>query len=373
MFLDTNPQIASLHQSCQVGSDVFVHNLPKIELHTHIEGTLSPSLRWQLAKRNGIPLLDPSTKSEHASIDDVRQSYLPTASDATENMLKFFRMFDEGLQVLQHDADFYDLAFEYFQRCARENVRYVEVFFGPHSHFHRGIAPETFMKGYRRAQLDAMKQFGVKSAWIMILNRQKPQEEAWENYRRVALAYRDMVIGIGLAGNEVEKPPMLFSDLMTEARAQGFKITAHCDIDVPDTHEHIRQVAETLAGTGADRIDHGLNIADDDALMRLVNEKGLGLTLCPWGYTIYNTGRELWVDFRKLMEAGLKVTINSDDPPYMLEHYTEGNLMLAKIAGGLTNAQVLQLQNNAVQICWAPEETKTILMSEIEAYSKCRL
>ncbi|RDW56659.1 hypothetical protein BP6252_14072 [Coleophoma cylindrospora] len=369
-------QLQEWSDRCQPGEDRFIHGLPKLELHIHIEGTLSPKLRWTLAQRNKIPLYDKHTKHEYQTLQQLQDAYLPQLVDeegedptTTTTIRSFFELFDEGLLVLQTEQDFYELAMEYFARCAKENVRYAEVFFGPHSHRHRGIAPTTFMNGYRRAQKEAQAKFDMVCQWIMLINRQKPLEEAWENYRTVALPYKDMIAGIGLAGNEVGKPPMLFEEVLVQAREDGFKITAHCDVDVPNTHNHIRQVLTTLSRTGADRCDHGLNIAEVENLIRETKEKNMGLTICPWGYIIY-TDHPVWHSLRRLHEAQIQITINSDDPPYMMGHYTEGNLALLKVAGRFENADIVQFVQNSINICWASDVLKMKMMDELMGYAE---
>lgn len=365
---------------CQTGKDEFIHGLPKLELHIHIEGTLSPELRWKLAQRNSILLHNKHIKKDFESLQQLQDAYVPQFVDAKgkdstsmEKMLSFFHLFDDGLLVLQTEEDFYELAMDYFERCARENVQYAEIFFGPHSHRHRGIAVETFMNGYRRAQQEAEEKFGVVCQWIMLINRQKPLEEAWENYRTVALLYKDMVVGIGLAGNEVGKPPILFEDVLALAREDGFKITAHCDVDVPNTHGHIQQVLTTLSGSGADRCDHGLNMAQSESLIQLTKDKDIGLTICPWGYIIYIPDHPVWRSLRHLHDAGIKITINSDDPPYMMGHYTEGNLLLAKVAGGFENTDIVQFVKNSIIICWASDTLKKKMMDKLTIYAEKNL
>lgn len=357
-----------------MGRDKFIHALPKVELHVHIEGTLSPELRWKLAERNGMVVRSDARKIDFASLEQLRNAYEPRTTrmlgddqTAPEKVVTFFDIFDEALQVLRTEEDFCDLAMDFFKRCSERNVHYVEPFFGPHSHRHRGLLPEVFMEAYRKAQLEAETRLNIYCQWIMVINRSKPIEEAWENYNNVALKYKEMIVGIGVAGNEVGRPASLFEDLLRRARDDGFKITVHCDVDVPNTHAHIKQVLTTVSGTGADRCDHGLNIAQSESLIDLVIEKEIGLTLCPWGYVIYS-GHPIWQSFRTLHESGVLVTVNSDDPPYMMGNYTEENLVLTKIAGGFTNADLIAFQKNSIKISWAPPKVKRQLSELLVRY-----
>ena len=180
-----------------------------------------------------------------------------------------------------------------------------------------------------------------------------------------------MIVAIGLAGNEIGRPPALFDEIFRQARSDGFKITAHCDIGVPNTHEHITQVLGSLGGSGgADRCDHGLNIADRPELVDMARTRNMGLTLCPWGYAIYQSENDIFEPLRKLFDAGLKVTINSDDPPYMMGHYTLGNLMLVKCAGGFSDAELVQCQRNAIEVSWAPDPVKMKLTKGLNEFTK---
>lgn len=365
-------ELRRLSDLCATGKDPFIHKLPKVELHTHIEGTITPAFRWRLAQRNDIPLRSESRQLEFTELAQLEKAYEPSfrvLGDRNVATVTFFDLFDEGVRVLQTELDFYELAMAFFERCAAESVRYVEFFFGPHSHRHRGITPSVFMGGYSRAQKDALEKLGVDVRWIMVLNRAKPLEEAWDNYRSVALPYREsMVVGVGLAGNEIDHPPSLFEEILAQARADGFKITIHCDPDMPGTHDHIHQVLTSVAGSGADRCDHGINIADKPELIQLAQSKNICLTLCPWTYAVYHSDHPIWKSARTLFEAGVRVTFNSDDPPYMMGHYTEGNLVLAKVAGGFSDAEIVQCQRTSIEMSWAPEDVKQRLREELEAY-----
>ena len=184
-----------------------------------------------------------------------------------------------------------------------------------------------------------------------------------------AMAYRDMILGFGLDSDETGRPPLLFADVFARARADGFRITAHCDVGQRDTHENIRQVASVLGGGGADRLDHGLNAADRADLLGLVTRRGLGLTLCPWAYLRRWTYAEVADRLRALLDAGVRVCVSSDSPAYMDDSWVLHNLLLAKAMGDMSDGDVLAMMRTSVDMSWAPNEEKTRLLDELADYS----
>lgn len=186
-----------------------------------------------------------------------------------------------------------------------------------------------------------------------------------EHYR-AALPYRDIIIGIGLDSNEEDRPPILFEELFSQARKDGFKLTMHCDVDSKNTHEHIRQATCVVAGSGLDRIDHGLNAADDQDLIKSIMKRDLGMTICPWSYLRHTTYTELGPKIRALYDAGIKISINSDDPAYMEDCWVLHNLLLVKHLCGFTDRDLVTLARNAVNISWAEPVVKQSILREID-------
>lgn len=172
------------------------------------------------------------------------------------------------------------------------------------------------------------------------------------------LPYREMIVGVGLDSNEYHRPPLLFEEAYRRARKDGFKLTCHCDVTQKDTHEHIRQVACELGGTGADRIDHGLDAAEVPELMEMIKAKRIGMTLCPWAYVRHHREENMFGYVRKLFDAGVLVNISSDSPAYVEGNWVVDNLLLLKMKGGFTNEEIVQVQLNAVDMCWATEDLK---------------
>lgn len=194
-----------------------------------------------------------------------------------------------------------------------------------------------------------------------------PLESAILQYEE-ALVYKDMIIGIGLDGDELDHPPMLFAELFQRAREDGFKITSHCDFNQKNTHEHIRQVATKIGGTGADRVDHGLNATDDDELMAIIKGKGVGMTVCPCAYIRHTPIEDTSPRIRKLFEAGINVTVASDDPAYMEDNWVLHNLLMMRYKAGFTDKEMLRLQRNAVEICWGTDEMKKKLTKKLDDF-----
>jgi adenosine deaminase len=209
----------------------------------------------------------------------------------------------------------------------------------------------------------------VKVNYIMCFLRDLSPEDAMKHYE-MALPYREMIVGIGLDSNEYGRPPLLFDEVYKRAREDGFKLTCHCDVTQKDTHEHIRQVACELGGTGADRIDHGLDAAEAPELVEIIKIKRTGMTLCPWAYVRHHKEENVFGYVRKLFDAGVLVNISSDSPAYVESNWVVDNLMLLKIKGGFTDDEIVKVQFNAVDICWAPKSLKAEMREKIELFLK---
>ncbi|GAB0132215.1 hypothetical protein EsDP_00000657 [Epichloe bromicola] len=347
--------------------------LPKVELHVHIEGTLTPELRWKLAQRHGVPPRFGGTEADFESVQDLRKAHDNVVSSAqirtpeqARTLVTFSQAYYSGFEYLKTKNDFFDLAMNYFQLAATMNVRYCEPFFDAQGHTSRGVAWEDMMEGFREAQERASGELNVHSSWIMCILRDQSPESAMDHYKE-ALRYKDMIIGIGLDSNELNRPPNLFEEVYTLARKDGFKITAHCDVGVEDTHEHIRQVASTIAGTGLDRLDHGLHVADERRLLELVAGRSVPMTICPWAYLRRETYDSIAERLRLLFDAGIKMCISSDSPVYMDESWVTHNLLLAQKMGGFTDAEMVQIARSAVDMSWAKPAVKKAIDLEIEA------
>ncbi|RGP66122.1 adenosine deaminase [Fusarium sporotrichioides] len=370
-FAMTLDERLSLRQELLDADHKFILDLPKVELHVHIEGTLTPELRWELAKRNSQTLKLERTGTVYHSIEQLRESYnliQPRPGhriDNAEESFTFFEAYYGGFEVLVTEQDFYDLAMNYFERAAAMNVRYCEPFFDPQGHTRRGVAFGTIMNGFHKAQKEAEARLNLKSKWIMCFLRDMPVESAMETYESV-LPYKDMVIGIGLDSDENDRPPLMFEEIYNRARKEGFRITAHCDVGQKDTHRNIRQVASDLGSTGADRIDHGLNAAQDPELIRTIKERGIGMTTTPWGYLRHEPVDEIFPRIRTLFDAGIPLAIASDDPAYMEDCWILHDMLLVKKMCDFSDEEMVRLTKHTIDMCWADETVKNEIRKELD-------
>ncbi|KAG9255084.1 uncharacterized protein F5Z01DRAFT_722775 [Emericellopsis atlantica] len=362
----------ALRQELLDSNDKFLLDLPKVELHVHIEGTLTPELRWKFAQRNGQVLKLERTGTVYHSLEQLKASYTiiqPRPGhgiDNAEESFTFFEAYYGGFEILVTHQDFYELAMHYFERVAAMNVRHCEPFFDPQGHTRRGVTWDTMMGGFRAAQEVAEKNLGVLASWIMCFLRDLTPQSAMEHYQAM-LPYRDMVVGIGLDSDENDRPPSLFADVFALAREAGLHITAHCDVGNKDTHKHIHQVVSTLGGSGAHRIDHGLNAAQSPELLRLIKEKGIPMTITPWGYLRHEPVDEIFPRIRALYDAGICFAIASDDPAYMEDTWILHDMLLVKKMCAFSNQDMATLARNAAEMCWAPEAVRTEILREIES------
>jgi adenosine deaminase len=329
----------------------FIHGLPKLELHLHIEGTLTPERKLALAKRNSLDI-------GHETPESIRETY------RFDSLASFLVVYYDGMKVLLEESDFYDLAMDYLKKAASQNVRYVEMFFDPQAHTGRGVPFEHIIKGLARACGDAEKSLGITGKLIMCFLRD--HEAGWaEDILTQSIPYKEYIIGVGLDSDEKHNPPEKFEDVFKRARELGYKLTMHADVDQENTLLHIACLVHTI---GVDRIDHGVNAIGSSKLTEAIASKpGMGLTVCPISNG-YVTGHMCDDKIAELLKAGVKVTINSDDPSYMGERYVEENLVELWKAMNLSKEDLALFEKNAVDISWAEKATKEKLMKEIDEY-----
>ncbi|NBE92077.1 adenosine deaminase [Nonomuraea sp. KC401] len=327
----------------------FIAGLPKCELHLHIEGTLEPELKFELARRNGLRL-------PYAGVEQMRAAY------TFDSLPSFLRIYYEGMRVLRTEPDFYDLAMAYLRKAAEQNVRYAEIFFDPQAHTSRGVPFDLVIRGLRRALTEAEARLGVRAQLIMCFLRDFQAEYAMATLLE-SLPYREWIAGVGLDSDEKDNPPVKFAAVYERARQEGYLLTMHCDVDQDDAVEHIRQAVEDI---GVNRIDHGVNILEDQRLVEVVLERGMGLTCCPIsnGYVTDSMKAE---GIRKLMDLGVRVTINSDDPAYFGAYVGE-NLEALQGALQLTRDELARLERDAFEIAWLPRHVKDAYLAEVDAY-----
>ena len=327
----------------------FIEGMPKAELHVHVEGTLEPELKFDLARRNAIEL-------PYRSVEEMRAAY------DFDDLPSFLKMYYEGMGVLQTEQDFYDLTTAYLTKAHSQNVIYAEVFFDPQAHTSRGIAYDTVIRGIRRAQEDAQDKLGIRTQLIMCFLRDMSAESAMATLEQ-SLPYKDRIVGVGLDSDEKGNPPIKFKAVFARARAEGYRLTMHCDVDQENSTRHIRQ---TLEDIGVERIDHGVNALEDEALCREIVRRGLALTVCPISNKCI-TGSLKAMEVRRMLEKGIRATVNSDDPAYFLGYIHE-NLVATQEAADLTRDQVVRLAANAFEASWLPPEEKRDLRSRLDGY-----
>lgn len=327
----------------------FIEDMPKAELHVHVEGTLEPELKFDLARRNGLEL-------PYGSAAEMRAAY------EFEDLSAFLKMYYEGMSVLATEQDFYDLTAAYLAKAHSQNVVLAEMFFDPQPHAERGVGFDTVINGIRRAQTEAGSALGLRTLLIMCFLRDMSAESAMATLER-ALPYRDWIVGVGLDSDEKGNPPVKFKEVFARARAEGFRLTMHCDPDQENSVQHIRQ---TLDDIGVDRIDHGVNSLEDEAVCDEIVRRGLALTVCPISNRCI-TGSLKAREVRRMLEKGMRATVNSDDPAYFMGYVNE-NFVATQEAAELTRDQVVRLAANAFEASWLPEDEKRALGGRLDAY-----
>jgi len=323
-----------------------IKQLPKCELHIHIEGSLEPELMFALARRNGIQL-------RYESVDALRQAY------RFRNLQDFLDIYYQGMSVLISEQDFYDLAFAYLQRARADNVRHIEMFFDPQGHTARGIAFSTVVNGLHRAIGDAERELGVQASLIMCFLRHLDEADA-ERTLDSALAFRDKIVGVGLDSSEAGNPPSKFKHVFGRARDAGFFVTAHAGEEGPPSY-----VWEALDVLGVGRIDHGNRALEDPALVGRLARERMALTVCPLSNLRLRVVDDLARHpLRRMMDKGLIVTVNSDDPAYF-GGYVNDNYRAVSDALSLQRDEIVAIVRNGIQASLLTPSEKDKAVAEI--------
>lgn len=325
-----------------------IRALPKAELHVHIEGTFEPELMFAIAKRNQVAI-------PYQTIEEVKQAY------NFHNLQSFLDIYYAGANVLIHEQDFYDLAWAYFEKCQQDNVVHTEMFFDPQTHTVRGIAFETVLNGLLRACEDAKTKLGISSELIMCFLRHLSEDDAIETLQQ-ALPFKDKIIGVGLDSSEVGHPPEKFERVFTQAREAGFLIVAHAGEEGPA--EYVWQALDLLK---VNRVDHGVRSEEDPALMQRLAQERMPLTVCPLSnlkLCVVNDMRDH--NIQRLLEQGLCVTVNSDDPAYF-GGYMNDNFIAIADALNLTEAELKKLAINSFEASFLDDAEKEKWINQIHA------
>ena len=327
-----------------------IRALPKAELHVHIEGTFEPELMFSIAQRNQIDI-------PYKSVEEVKQAY------NFHNLQSFLDIYYAGANVLIHEQDFYDLAWAYFEKCAEDNVVHTEMFFDPQTHTDRGIAFEVVLNGLQRACDDAKAKLGITSRLIMCFLRHLSEEAAFKTLEQ-AIPFKDQIIGVGLDSSEVGHPPSKFELVFAKAREEGFLIVAHAGEEGPAEY-----VWEALDLLKVNRIDHGVRSEEDPKLMaRLIAEK-MPLTVCPLSNLKLCVVDDMADhNIRRLLQQGVHVTVNSDDPSYFGGYMNDNFIAIAESLD-LTADELKTLAINSFEASFISDEEKLKWTNEIKRLS----
>src|SRR5882757_8774824 len=335
--------VVPAEKSNKMPLDTLIRRLPKCELHIHIEGSLEPKLMFALARRNGIRL-------PYASVEALRQAY------QFRNLQDFLDIYYQGMSVLITEQDFYDLASAYLQRAHADNVRHVEMFFDPQGHTARGVAFETVVGGLHRAIVDAGRNLGFQASLIMCFLRHLDEADA-ERTLDCALAHRDKIVGVGLDSSEAGNPPGKFKHVFGRARDAGFFLSAHAGEEGPPGY-----VWEALDVLGVARIDHGNRALEDEVLVGRLARDQVPLTMCPLSNLRLRVVDDLrHHPLRRMMDKGVIVTVNSDDPAYF-GGYVNQNYLAVSEALGLERQEIAAIVRNGINVSLmtAPEKDKVL-------------
>ena len=328
----------------------FIAALPKAELHLHIEGSLEPELMFTLAQRNAVAI-------PFASVEEVRAAY------AFSNLQDFLDIYYQGMGVLHTEQDFYDLTDAYLARAHADAVRHVEIFFDPQGHTERGIAFKTVIAGITRALDDAKTEHGITSKLIMCFLRHLSEADA-EATLDEALPFLDRIEGVGLDSSEVGHPPAKFERVFARARGLGLRIVAHAGEEGPPAYVH-----EALDLLKVDRIDHGNRSLEDPALVARLAAEGMTLTVCPLSnLKLCVVGDIAGHPLRTMLDAGLHVTVNSDDPSYF-GGYVNANYQAVADALDLSKDELLTLARNSFTGSFLGDADKAKHLAAIDAYA----
>jgi adenosine deaminase len=328
--------------------DALIAALPKAELHLHIEGSLEPELMFALARRNGVTI-------PFASVEDVRAAY------AFSNLQDFLDIYYAGAAVLQTEDDFRDLAVAYFDRAAADNVRHAEIFFDPQTHTDRGIAMGIVVEGLLAGMADAEARHGITARLILCFLRHLDEDAAFATLE-AAEPWLDRIAAVGLDSSEVGHPPAKFAQVFARAAAMGLKRVAHAGEEGPPAY-----VYQALDVLEIDRLDHGNRSLEDAELTRRLVAEQMTLTVCPLSnLKLCVVGDMAGHPIRRMLDLGLRATINSDDPAYF-GGYIGDNFRAVAAAGLVDGAELATLARNSFAGAFLDEPVRAAHIAEVDA------
>ena len=324
----------------------FIEGLPKAELHLHIEGTFEPELLFKIANRNNIQL-------KYDSVEELRKAY------QFDCLQDFLDIYYQGAGVLIHEQDFYDLTWAYLEKCAEQNVTHTEIMFDPQTHTERGVSFDTVINGIYNATQDAKEKWGISSFLIMSYLRHLSEEDAFKTLEQ-SKPHKAKIKAVGLDSSEKGNPPSKFKNVFEASVKEGYIPVAHAGEEGDADY-----VWEAIDILGIKRIDHGNNSLQDEKLINEIIKRDLALTVCP----LSNTALQVVSDLKdhplkKMIDLGLKVTINSDDPAYFGGQVNQNYLEIQE-ALNLSKEELYDLAKNSFQYSLLDENDKAIKLKEL--------
>lgn len=329
--------------------EAFIQGIPKAELHLHIEGTFEPKLMFDIAKRNGIEI-------PYSSVEEIEQAY------QFDCLQDFLDIYYQGAGVLLHEKDFYDLTFSYLTKCAEQNIRHTEIMFDPQTHTERGVPFSSVINGIHRACSDAEKKWGISSILIMSYLRHLSEEDAFITLKQ-SLPFKELITAVGLDSSEKGNPPSKFKNVFQASVNEGYIPLAHAGEEGDADY-----VWEALDILKIKRIDHGNNSMQDESLIATIVEKDIALTVCPLSNKALQVVPDLKMHpLKKMMDLGMKVTVNSDDPAYFGGQVNQNFIEIQK-ALGLTKKDIYELAKNSFEYALIGDGLKETYLTELEKY-----
>ena len=324
-----------------------INTLPKAELHLHIEGSLEPETMFQLANKNNIQL-------PYGSVEEVREAYRFT------DLQSFLDIYYKGAEVLVEEEDFYQLTWEYIEKINRDNVRHTEIFFDPQSHTSRGVKFETVLNGIDKALKTGEKKYGITSKLIMCFLKHLTEEDAI-NTLKEAIPFKDRIFGVGLDSGEKGNPPQKFQKVCQMAMDEGFVTVAHAGEEGPPSY-----VWDSIKLLSISRVDHGVRSIEDKKLLEYLKRTQIPLTVCPLSNVKLRVFDQMEDhNIKELLDLGLCVTVNSDDPAYFGGYVNENYRQITR-ALNLSHEDLVKLVKNSFNASFLSLEEKQKYYNEID-------
>jgi len=330
--------------------DDFIRGIPKTELHLHIEGTLEPELMFALAGKHGVKL-------PYASVAELRAAY------QFDDLQSFLDLYYAGAAVLRDEDDFHALTIAYLKRAHADGVVHVEIFFDPQTHTERGVAFATALNGIRRALADGERDFGITHRLILCFLRHLSAEAAMQTLEQ-ALPYKESIAAVGLDSSERGHPPAKFEAVFARARREGFLAVAHAGEEGPPAY-----IVEALDVLKVERIDHGVRCEEDPALVERLARTRVPLTVCPLSNVKLRVYQRIEDhNLKRLLDRGLCVTVNSDDPAYF-GGYVGANFIAVQRGLGLTKDDIRALAANSIEASFLAPRQKEMWLGKIASFA----